>query len=206
MSDFAAMANAERSALYAELQHLTDEQWATMTVCNPWTVRQVVAHLTALGNQTALNFLKALVTSGFSFDKAIEKDLKKYDKGSNADVLAGFAKTVTNPKSAPGPKYVALGEMMCHGEDIRRALGNAGTHPAEHVVALADAYRKTGTPLHGKKRSAGLRLRATDADWSLGAGPEVAGPGMDLILAISGRGGALDTCSGDGVETLRSRC
>jgi uncharacterized protein (TIGR03083 family) len=163
-----------------------------MTVCNPWTVRHMVAHLTALGNQTALNFFKGLVTSGFSFDKAIEKDLKKFNNGLNADILAGFAKTVTNPKSPPGPKYVELGEMMCHGEDIRRALGATGTHPAEHIVALADAYRKTGTPLNGKKRSSGLRLRATDVDWSYGDGPEVAGPGMDLILAVSGRAAALD--------------
>ena len=66
--------------------------------------------------------------------------------------------------------------------------------------------KKTGKPLGGKKRTAGLRLRATDAEWTCGDGPEVAGPGMDLILAISGRGGALDTCTGDGVAILRSRC
>jgi hypothetical protein len=49
-------------------------------------------------------------------------------------------------------------------------------------------------------------LRATDVDWTFGDGPEVAGPAMDLILAISGRSAALDACTGDGVATLRSRC
>jgi hypothetical protein len=81
-----------------------------------------------------------------------------------------------------------------------------GEHPEEHIVALAGAYRKTGRPLGGKKRTAGLRLRATDADWSFGDGAEVSGPGMDLILAISGRADALDTCTGQGVATMRSRC
>jgi uncharacterized protein (TIGR03083 family) len=206
MTDFAAMANAERAALYAELKGLTDDQWSTMTVCDPWTVRHLVAHMTALGNQTAPNFLKGLIASGFSFDKFVAKDLLKYNQGSNADVLAGFAKTLSSSKSPPGPKYVSLGEIMCHGEDIRRALGGSGKHPPEHIVALAGAYQKTGRPLGGKKRTAGLRLRATDVDWNFGEGPEVAGPGMELILAMSGRAAALDACTGDGVASMRSRC
>lgn len=206
MTEFAAMARAERSALYAELEGLTDEQWSVMTVCDPWTVRHLVAHMTALGNQTAPNFFKGFITSGFSFDKFVNKDLARFNHGSNADVLARFAATLNSTKSAPAPKYVALGEYMCHGEDIRRALGRSGTHPEAHLVALAGAYRKTGKPLDGKNRTAGLRLRATDAEWSAGEGPEVSGPAMDLILAMSGRGGALDHCTGDGVATMRSRC
>jgi len=51
-----------------------------------------------------------------------------------------------------------------------------------------------------------LKLRATDVDWTFGDGPEVAGPGMDLILAMSGRASALDDCTGEGVATLRARC
>ena len=206
VGDLVAMANVERAALLADLEGLTDGQWATLTVCDPWTVRHLVAHMTAVGHQTASNFVRGFLTSGFSFDKFVAKDLVRFDQGSNADVLAGFAKTVGSPKGPPGPKYVLLGEIMCHGEDIRRAIGQPGTHPEAHIVALADAYRKTGAPLGGKKRSAGLRLRATDAEWTAGDGPEVAGPGMDLILAISGRRGALDSCTGDGVAAMRSRC
>jgi len=46
---------------------------------------------------------------------------------------------------------------------------------------------------------------STDVDWSTGDGPEVAGPAMSLILAMVGRAKALDDCTGDGVELLRSR-
>ncbi|MCE9622425.1 MAG: maleylpyruvate isomerase family mycothiol-dependent enzyme [Actinomycetia bacterium] len=206
MTDYAAMADIERKALYAELQGLTEAQWATMTVCDPWTVRHLVAHMTALGNQTAPNFFKGMITTGFNFNKFVDKDLRKFNNGSNADVLAGFAKTLTNGKTPPGPKYVPLGEYMCHGEDIRRAIGSAGKHAEAHVVALAGAYQTTGNPLGGKKRSAGLKLRATDVDWTFGDGPEVAGPGMDLILAMSGRAKSLDNCTGEGVATMRGRC
>lgn len=92
-----------------------------------------------------------------------------------------------------------------HGEDIRRALGSKGDHPREHLVAVADAYRTTGKPLNGKKRSTGLRFVADDIDWSAGEGPEVRGPAMSLILAMVGRSRAIDDCTGPGVETLRGR-
>jgi uncharacterized protein (TIGR03083 family) len=147
-----------------------------------------------------------MITNGFNFSKFMDNFLVQFNQGSNADVLAGFAKTVENPKNPPGPKYVALGEFMCHGEDIRRAVGSCGEHPAEHLVALAEMYKETGAPIRGKKRLDGLRLRATDTDWTTGDGPEVAGPAMDLILAMTGRSAALDSCEGDGVSILRQRC
>ena len=49
-------------------------------------------------------------------------------------------------------------------------------------------------------------MRATDGDFKWGEGPEVAGPGIDIIMAASGRPEALDQCEGDGVGTMRSRC
>lgn len=206
MPDFAPMARVERQSIYDDLVALSDDQWDAVTACDPWTVRTVVAHLTALGNQTAPNFAVGMVRGGFSFDKFVAWDLAKYDQGSYADRLAGFEKTLSRTRTSPGPKYVELGEYVCHGEDIRRAIGKQGSHPEAHVVALAEEYKGTGSPVRGKARVAGLRLQATDVDWATGDGPEVRGPGVDLILAMSGRGAALDACDGEGLETLRSRC
>ena len=205
MTDIAAMTDVERRSLLDDLQGLTDEQWATMTVCDPWTVRHLVAHLTGLGHQTPPKFFVGLIRNGFSFDRFMAKFLVQFNEGTNADVLGRFAATVENPRNPPGPKYVALGEFMCHGEDIRRALGRRGEHPEEHVVTLAEMYKKSGVPIRAKKRLDGLKLRATDVDWTSGDGPEVAGPGMDLVLAMTGRAGALDRCEGDGVAILRQR-
>jgi len=205
MTDIAGMADIERRDLYADLEGLTDGQWSTMTACDPWTVRHLVAHLTGLGNQTPPKFLFGMIRNGFNFDKFMGKFLVKFNQGSNSDVWAGFVKTVENPRNPPGPKYVALGEFVCHGEDIRRALGFSRDHPKEHLLTLADMYKNTGSPLGVKERIAGLRLRATDADWVTGDGPEVAGAAIDLVLAMTGRTAALDSCKGEGVETLRQR-
>ena len=92
-----------------------------------------------------------------------------------------------------------------HGEDIRRALGAKGDHPADHLTTLAEVYKKTGAPLRAKKRIEGLKLQATDVGWSTGEGPEVRGPCMSLILGMVGRKAALADCEGPGLETLASR-
>jgi uncharacterized protein (TIGR03083 family) len=205
MADLMPMVHAERRSLADFLDTLTPEQWQAQTWCDKWNVQELVGHLTAAGNITAPHFFGGLIASGFSFDRFIDKDLRKYAEGSPADVRARYDKIIDSNRKPPGPAYVALGEVMVHGEDIRRALGAKGEHPSEHLTTLAGLYKKTGPPLRAKKRLDGLSLRATDVDWSTGAGPEVRGPAMSLILAMVGRDRALADCEGDGVETLRSR-
>jgi hypothetical protein len=82
---------------------------------------------------------------------------------------------------------------MVHGEDIRRSLGDQGQHPAEHVSAIGKMYAESKKPLNGRTRTEGLSLRATDGNFTWGSGTAVAGPGMDLMMAMTGRVGALDS-------------
>jgi hypothetical protein len=50
-----------------------------------------------------------------------------------------------------------------------------------------------------------LTLRATDIDWSTGTGPEVAGPAISIVMAMTGRSCGLEDLKGEGVDTLRAR-
>ncbi len=206
MPDLMPMIHAERRSLADTLGGLTNEQWSQPTWCDKWNVQEVVGHLVAAATITAPHFFAGLIRTGFSFNRFVEGDLQKFAAGNPSDVLARFESIITSTRKPPGPAYVALGEVMVHGEDIRRALGLLGEHPKEHLVTLADLYKKTGPPLHGKRRSEGLRFVATDTDWSSGEGPEVTGPTMSLILALVGRSGALVDLDGPGLETLRLRC
>jgi hypothetical protein len=54
----------------------------------------------------------------------------------------------------------------------------------------------------GRERAAGVRLVATDADVVIGDGPEVRGPAVALLLAVSGRAAALDDLAGPGLGSL----
>ena len=71
--------------------------------------------------------------------------------------------------------------------------------------AALDRMKNTGSILGNKKRVAGLKLVASDMEWTCGDGPEVRGAGEALLMAMCGRKSALDDLSGDGVATLRSR-
>jgi uncharacterized protein (TIGR03083 family) len=205
MPELMPMIHAERASLAEFLEPLSAEQWATTTWCPKWNVQDLVGHLTAAGNITAGHFFPGFVMSGFNFDKFVDKDLRSYAAGIPTQVLDRFKTIITSTRKPPGPAYVALGEIMVHSEDIRRPLGVTGDHTAGALTTLAEMYKSTGAPLHAKKRLVGLKLRATDVDWSTGDGPEIAGPAMSLILAMVGRAAALDDCAGDGVATLRSR-
>jgi hypothetical protein len=50
-----------------------------------------------------------------------------------------------------------------------------------------------------------LRLRATDSDWAHGDGPEVSGPMISLVLAMTGRKGAHSDLTGEGLTILAER-
>jgi uncharacterized protein (TIGR03083 family) len=197
--------HTERKALAADLGALRDDQWSTTSLCNDWTVRDVVAHMAATNKITPPTFFPKLVTSGFSLSKMQAKDIVAERGASPADTLSGFEAGVTSVKHPPGPPDTMLGETLIHAEDIRRPLGIRHNYPTGAAVRLADFFKGSNLIIGTKRRIAGLSLRATDTDWSHGAGPEVSGPIMTLVMAMTGRKAVLDELSGDGVVTLRGR-
>ncbi len=197
--------HAERKALAADVESLSDEQWATPSLCDGWTVRQTLGHMTATAEMTPPKFFLRLIGSGFRFNAMGAKLIAQQCEGTPADTLARFKAQVDASTHPPGPVDSWLGETILHSEDIRRPLGIAHAYPIEAVIRVADFYRKSNLVVGGKKRVAGLTLRATDADWSAGSGPEVVGPALAIALAITGRRAALDELSGDGLATLKDR-
>ncbi len=56
-------------------------------------------------------------------------------------------------------------------------------------------------------RIVGLGLRTTDQDWSTGTGPALERPLLSIAVAMTGRESHVDDdLTGEGVQTLRSRC
>lgn len=73
------------------------------------------------------------------------------------------------------------------------------------MTQVADSYKGSNLVIGAKDRIAGVRLRATDTDWSHGSGPEASGRAVDLLLTMTGRRAGLEQLTGDGVEVLRLR-
>jgi len=197
--------HAERRALAADLGDVTGEQWDTPSLCSQWTVRDVLAHLTAAATLTPPSFFGKLISSGFSFDKVQESGVAAQRGSSPAETLANFEQVLDSVKHPPGPNTTWLGEVIVHAEDIRRPLGIKHSYPTEAVVTAADFYKGSNLLIGSKRRIAGLALLATDAEWSHGTGPEVAGPILSLVMAMTGRTAAFDDLTGDGVAALRTR-
>jgi uncharacterized protein (TIGR03083 family) len=197
--------HAERDALAADLDGLDQAGWDTPSMCTQWTVREALGHMTATAKMTPPQFFVAMIRSGFSFNKMTASEIQRETAGTPADGLAAFRGASKLTSHPPGPVDSWLGETIIHGEDIRRPLGIAHEYPTAAVVRVADFYKGSNLIVGAKNRIAGLRLRATDADWSTGAGPEVSGPILALVLAMTGRAPALDDLSGDGVAQLRAR-
>jgi uncharacterized protein (TIGR03083 family) len=197
----------ERAALAADLTSasLGEEQWSGPSQCEGWSVRDVLAHMTATASMTPGKFFPKMIASGFSFDKVQDKGIAAERGASGAETLSRFEAVIGSEKKPPGPKDTVLGETIIHADDIRRSLGLQRTYPDDALVEVADFYKGSNLIIGTKRRIDGLALRATDTGWSYGAGPEVSGPMLPLLLAMAGRKGVLNELSGDGVDTLRQR-
>jgi len=195
----------ERHALSSDLADLGPSQWSTPSLCPGWTVEDVLAHMTATAKKSQSDFFVALASNGFRFNAMSARDLAKEKGSSGAATLENFNSTMDLTRHPPGPLMAMLGEQVVHGEDIRRPLGITRKYPEKSLTQVADFFKGSNLLLGGKKRIAGLTLRATDTDWSTGSGPEVQGPMLSLVLMIAGRKVALDDLTGDGLGTLRAR-
>lgn len=198
-----SMQQAERERLVGYLRAVPAPVWEQQSLCPEYCVRDIVGHLIAGARNTPPKFLLGMVKARFDFDKSMRSAAAGESEGTPSELTSRLA-ALTGARARPGPAM--LGEVIVHSEDIRRAVGDGpGTYPEEHLRVVADAYRNAGMGLGAKKRIAGLRLQATDADWSTGDGPLVSGPLLSLVLAMTGRPDGRADLDGPGLAELATR-
>jgi uncharacterized protein (TIGR03083 family) len=197
--------HAERRALADDLDSLTHEQWMTPSLCEGWTVHDVLAHLLVLAGMTPFRFVTRFAGAGFSFTRYADQGIARERRPDPAQTLAAFRAAQGRRTAPPGPPETWMGEHLVHGEDIRRPLGITRSYPMDAVLDTLDFYQRSQPIVGGRDRVAGLSLRATDADHSIGSGPELTGPALDLVLAATGRPAGWAGLTGPGLEIVKSR-
>ncbi|WP_410660959.1 maleylpyruvate isomerase family mycothiol-dependent enzyme [Amycolatopsis sp. lyj-112] len=197
--------HAERQALADDLGDLSEEEWATPSLCAGLTVREVLAHLTASASLTPLRWYVGVVRCRFDFDKQVAMRLAEHLGTSGAETLERFHRVVTSTTKPPLPVLAMLGEAIVHAEDIRRPLGIRHDYPIATLTSLARYYQGSDLVVMAKGRIGGLRLEATDGPFAVGSGPLVSGTTLALTMAMTGRAAYLDELDGDGVPLLRRR-
>jgi uncharacterized protein (TIGR03083 family) len=197
---------AERLAVADLVAGLTDEQWATRSLCAAWTVRDVVAHLTTTTRLTVPKVAVAAARARFSFDRmevALAAD--RAARYSTAELVDQLRESARSTRRFPGSGPMdPLMDLVVHGQDVARPLGLAHSSPAEVVTACL-AYLAGNRFMGGPRRLAGVRVLSTDTGWSTGDGPEVRGPDTDLLLVVTGRPAGLAALEGPGLVRLAAR-
>jgi uncharacterized protein (TIGR03083 family) len=204
-TDLWALIHPERRALLNDVAALNDEQWNTPSLCARWTVRDTLAHLTSAAKMTPGRYIGAWVRAGFRFNAMNETGIVAQRGSTPADTVAAFKSQLTATTHPPGPLQAMVAEAVIHGEDIRRPLRITRSYTPEALVVTGNFITGGIGFLGGKRRSKGLKLTASDAEWTYGDGPEVSGPFASILIALTGRKAGLTDLSGDGVETLTQR-
>jgi uncharacterized protein (TIGR03083 family) len=197
--------HSERQDMAETLSSLTEAQWSAMSWCEGWSVQQTAGHILAAAEQTPLNFYRQLASAGFKFNVFTDRDAERLGALSPDELIRRLHARTTTTNHPPAPVMAMLGEIIAHGEDIRRPLGLTHQPPEAAIVAVANTWCRSNLLLGAKRRIAGLRLRSTDVQWTTGDGPEVTGPLQSLILAMVGRKGSHVSLAGEGLGKLASR-
>lgn len=198
---------AERLGIADFLEELDADDWRQDSLCTGWTVRDVAAHLTLSTRTTLLDLLKGAIGARFDWERMeYDKACERAARYTPAELVAQIRETAGSPRRAPmSAPLDPLTDFLVHGQDIARPLGRTRPMPGPQTIAALDHV--VASPFYGaKKRLRGVRLVATDADWSTGAGPaEAQGPAGDLLLVATGRRAGLAAVTGAGAERLEAR-
>ena len=203
--DARRLARDERADLAAFLATLSPSQWQAPTLCTQWRVRDVVAHLISYDELDMHGLLAHVAGGRFRSDRINALAMARYRTCSPEQLLALLTAHL-DPHGLPAALgcRVALTEGLIHHQDIRRGLGQPRAIPPGRVLpALRTAL--IGPDIGGCWRIRGLRLVATDLDFSAGLGSEVQGTAEALLMAMSGRRGVVRELSGPGQPKLAHR-
>ena len=199
------MAREERSELADFLESLGSGQWEQPTLCAGWRVRDVAAHAVSYEEHGPADLVKRLRRAGFRPGRLNDVALAEYAARDPQELVAFLREHLTprGPTARFGGR-VGLVDAMIHHQDIRRPLGMPRQIPAERL-RCALPFAVTAPPLRGFWNARGVRLVATDLDWSRGKGPEARGPAEAVLMVLAGRGGVARDLTGPGASILEER-
>jgi len=202
MTSTMQMAHDEREEFASFLDALTPEQWGNPTLCELWTVRDVAIHTVSYDELNTGGLIARFVKGRLSVDRINAIGVADYADRSAQEITA-LIRAHAEPHGLTGGfgGRIALTDGMIHQQDIRRSLGLPRAIDPQRLRTALDFARFAPT-IRGAWRARGVRLVATDLDWSYGKGPEVRGSGEALLMAMAGRRAALDDLDGPGKAKL----
>lgn len=203
--DVMAMARAERADLADFLASLAPGQGDAPSLCRGWQVRDVAARIVSYEEHGWSDLAERLKKARFRPGRVNDVALAEYASFDPQDLVV-FSRQHLTPRGATAQfgGRIGLVDALIHHQDMRRPLGMARQVPSERLIC-ALPFAVTAPPLRGFWHARGVRLTATDLDWSVGKGPEASGPGEALLMVLAGRRGVARELPGPGASILQQR-
>lgn len=164
------------------------ETWDASSLCEKWQIRHVIAHVTMPARLTPGQFANEMAAAGGDFTVLSDTVAARDASLPPADQLAALRSQLLHTWQPPGGGAAgALSHAVIHSLDITVALGRPAVAPKQAIAAVLGQLTAANGALFGIDL-AGVRLEATDSDWSWGNGDDAVRAGSGLLLALlSGR-------------------
>ena len=163
------------------------ETWDAPSLCEKWQVRHVVAHVTMPTRLTPEQFGAEMAAAGGDFAVLSDAVAARDAVLPLADQLDALRSPVLHAWLPPGGGAIgALSHAVIHSLDITVALDRPPVAPEAAVLAVLEALTAADGAWFGIDLT-GVRLEATDADWSWGSGAVVRADCGSLVALLAGR-------------------
>jgi uncharacterized protein (TIGR03083 family) len=185
------------------------DDWARPSLCEGWSNHDVLAHLVVGCSAGVVALTAEIRCHRWSFDRANAAMARSLAVSRTpTQLLDDFNSLAQRPQGLGRyfPPRLLLGDHITHELDMLFALGREPAIPADALVAVLNTQVNVPNPfVPAYRNSRGLRLVATDAEWTHGQGPLVRGPAAEMVSVLGNRPAMLGHLDGDGVDTLASR-
>jgi uncharacterized protein (TIGR03083 family) len=203
--EYWAAVRAVRLQIADFLDTLSAEEWEAQSLCTEWRVRDVAGPIALVPTITTWQLLGVAPRAGFNIHRMNTLTAQRAGSAPTQAIVAKLRQHAADRTTARVLNLAdSLFDAVVHSQDIARPLGRELAIPVESTRAGLDRVWAMGWPFNAPKKLAGLRLTATDTDWTVGTGPEITGSAIALLLLLTGRSAAtIDELDGIGVSRLR---
>jgi len=198
----------QRRSLADLLAELDENDWERPSLCGQWRVKDVAAHIALTPQSPGIVRILAKGLRARGDLQAVNRDMAVAHADRPPADLVTQLRELADSRRKPAITTLdnLLFDTMVHIQDVAVPLGLTAAMPLDAAREGAERVWQMGWPFWARRRLRGLRLTATDIDWSAGEGAEVRGPVQALLLLLTGRTkAALPQLSGPGTERLADK-
>lgn len=163
------------------------DTWDAPSLCETWLVRHVIAHVTMPARLTPEQFGAEMAAVGGDFTVLSDTVARRDASLPVADLLDQLRSPRLHAWQPPGGGAAgALSHAVIHSLDVTIALDRPAVAPAEAATDLLGMLTAASGTWFGIDLT-GVRLEATDTDWTWGNGQLVRADSGSLVALLSGR-------------------